>query len=58
MEEFQAAGKKEGDGGMHNFMDSMGLGMLGEQVRKLVMLLGIVLSANFAWLWAANYTFY
>ncbi|KAG5515543.1 hypothetical protein RHGRI_036550 [Rhododendron griersonianum] len=35
MEEFQAAGKKEGDGGMRNFMDSMGLGMLGEQLGEL-----------------------
>ncbi|KAI8524092.1 hypothetical protein RHMOL_Rhmol13G0122700 [Rhododendron molle] len=35
MEEFQATRKKEGDGSMRNFMDSMGLGMLGDQLGEL-----------------------
>ena len=32
-EEFHAAGQKHGGSGIKNFMDSMGLGMLAEQVR-------------------------
>ncbi|XP_058199883.1 ATPase GET3B-like isoform X1 [Rhododendron vialii] len=35
LEEFQATRKKEGDGGMRNFMDGIGLGMLGEQLGEL-----------------------
>lgn len=40
-EEFRSASQKDGGTGVKDFMDSMGLGMLAEQVNHIVLVAGI-----------------